>query len=112
MNVPASRAALLALAMLTVLAACKRESPGAQAPATPDAAAPASSQPSTPAENAVAAAASAIAPLGAKDEIGRMMDAFVAVKSYHVEMTTASPKGDMTTLEDIAVIAQLRGDDE
>jgi hypothetical protein len=97
MNPMPSRVALISLAMLAALAACKREPSSAPAPAAPGDAAPASSEPAATAEGAVAAAATAIAPLSAKDEIGRMMDAFVAVKSYHVEMTTASPKGDMTT---------------
>ncbi|MFC5579135.1 outer membrane lipoprotein carrier protein LolA [Lysobacter niabensis] len=84
------QAALLTLAALAALAACKREDTGTQMPAATEAKAPAATASAT-----LASAAEAINPLSAKDEISAMMDRFVAVKSYHVDMNTSSPKGDM-----------------
>jgi hypothetical protein len=85
-----SQAALLTLAALAALAACKRADTGTQMPAAAEAKAPAATAPT-----ALASAAEAINPLSAKDEISAMMDRFVTVKSYHVDMNTSSPKGDM-----------------
>jgi len=85
-----SQAALLTLAALAALAACKREDTGTQMPAAAEAKAPAATAPT-----ALASAAEAINPLSPKDEISVMMDRFVTVKSYHVDMKTSSPKGDM-----------------
>ena len=87
-----SRAALLALALVAALPACKRTDNAAQMPAAAEATAPAAGNAPTA---ALASAAEAINPLSAKDEISRMMDNFVTVKSYHVDMDTSSPKGDM-----------------
>lgn len=79
-----SRPLLLAAALATGLAACKRDAPPA-----PEAAA-----------SATTASAATIAPvanpLGAKDEVGRAMDRFLGVKSYHATMETASDRGAMT----------------
>jgi len=85
-----SQAALLTLAALAALAACKREDTGTQMPTAAEAKAPAATAPT-----ALASAAEAINPLSPKDEISVMMDRFVTVKSYHVDMKTSSPKGDM-----------------
>jgi hypothetical protein len=84
------RVVLLTLAIVAALAGCKRADNGAQTPATAEVTAPAGNAPA-----ALASAAEAINPLGAKDEISRMMDNFVAVNSYHVDMSTSSPKGEM-----------------
>lgn len=81
---------LLVLAVAAALAACTREEADARMPTAAEATAPAG--------NVVAAfadAAGAINPLDARDEVGRMMDSFLALKSYHVDMTTSTPKGDM-----------------
>src|SRR5687768_13934888 len=91
-----SRAALLALALVAALAACKRADNAAQMPTVTEAAAEATAPAAVNAPTAALAnAAEAINPLSAKDEISRMMDNFVTVKSYHVDMDTSSPKGDM-----------------
>lgn len=91
-----SRAALLALALVAALAACKRADNAAQMPTATEAAAEATAPAAGNAPTAaLASAAEAINPPSAKDEISRMMDNFVTVKSYHVDMDTSSPKGDM-----------------
>jgi len=81
---------LLAAATLVFLGACARESAAERIPSAAEATSPVSS-----AASALADVAEAVNPLSAKDEIGKVMDAFLAVKSYHVDMTTATPKGDM-----------------
>jgi hypothetical protein len=75
---------LLAAATVTLLGACARESAADRIPSAAEATSPVST-----------ALADAVSPLSAKDEIGKVMDAFLEVKSYHVDMTTATPKGDM-----------------
>lgn len=105
MKPPHSRAALLlTLAVATALAACKGDAgtriptaaeATASAGITPDGSAPDGSAPDGSATAALATVAGAINPLDAKAEIGRMMDSFVSVKSYHVDMSTSTPKGDM-----------------
>ncbi len=77
--------ALLALSLAS-LAACG----GGDAPTPAADAAP----PAAPAQ-ALAEVAEAVNPLSAKDEIGKAMDAFLTVKTYHAAMTTSTPKGDM-----------------
>lgn len=81
---------LLATAGLTLLGGCSRENATASLPTAAEATAPVA-----PAAASLAGAVEAINPLGAKDEIGKVMDAFLSVKSYHVDMTGSTPKGDM-----------------
>lgn len=89
-----AHAALLTLAIAAALAACTREDAGARVAAVTANKAPAGNASLAPA-NVAAANAEGSDPLGAKVEISRMMDSFVAVESYHVDMNTSSPKGDM-----------------
>ena len=81
---------VLAAATLAFLGACAREGASERIPSAAEATSPIST-----ASSALADAADAVTPLSAKDEMGKVMDAFLAVKSYHVDMTTATPKGDM-----------------
>lgn len=75
---------LLAAATVTFLGACAREGAAERIPSAAEATSPVSR-----------VLADTVSPLSAKDEIGKVMDAFLAVKSFHVDMTTATPKGDM-----------------
>jgi hypothetical protein len=50
----------------------------------------------------------AISPLSAKDEMGKAMDAFLAVKTFHVDMTTSTSKGDMAMDMDFAAPDRYR----
>ena len=96
-----SRAALLTLAIVAALAACKGENASAPAPTAAEASA----------SGAVAAlekTAEAINPLSAKDEISRMMDSFLGVNSYHVDMSTSTPKGDMAMAMDFVAPDRYR----
>jgi hypothetical protein len=81
---------MLASAALALLGACARESAAERIPSAAEATSPVDAT-----SSALANVADAANPLSAKDEIGKVMDAFLAVKSYHVDMTTATPKGDM-----------------
>ena len=82
---------LLALALLAALGACKRDD--ARMPTAAEATAPVGT--SADASAVLSSAAEAVMPLSAKDEIGKAMDAFLEVRSFHVDMTTSTPKGDM-----------------
>lgn len=82
---------LLATAAIAVTGACTRENANARIPTAAEATAPVTSAPTALA----AAAARAISPLDAKDEIGRMMESFLSLKSYHVDMDTSTSKGSM-----------------
>lgn len=90
MTAPRPFALLLVTATLALLGACTRESAAERIPSAAEATSPVAS-----ASAALANVADSVNPLSAKDEIGKVMDAFMAVKSYHVDMTTATPKGDM-----------------
>ncbi|GAB3346975.1 LolA family protein [Lysobacter tyrosinilyticus] len=81
---------LLATAVLACLGACTRNDAADRIPSAAEATSPVGS-----ASSAIANVADAVNPLSAKDEIGKVMDAFLAVKSYHVDMTTTSARGDM-----------------
>jgi hypothetical protein len=81
---------LLASTTLVFLGACAREGAAERIPSAAEATSPVGS-----ASSALANVADAVNPLSAKDEIGKVMDAFLTVRSYHVDMTTATPKGDM-----------------
>lgn len=45
---------------------------------------------------AARAVADAVSPLSAKDEIGKVMDGFLGVRSYHATLDTTNPKGNIT----------------
>jgi len=82
---------LFAVATLCQVAGCSKEDSGAR---MPDAAAA-----TAPVADAAASPASAVEtahPFGARDEMSRAMDAFLAAKSYHAQMKTSTPRGDMT----------------
>jgi hypothetical protein len=81
----------LAVAALAALNGCKRQ--GADS-ATESAGNPVTDAATTP--SSLAKAAEALNPLpGPKDQVSRIMDTFLAAKSYHVTMTTATAKGEM-----------------
>jgi outer membrane lipoprotein-sorting protein len=80
----------LVLAALTTVTGCKRED--AETVVAPTAAATATDAPA-----ALAKAAEAVQPLpSAKDQVGGVMDRFLAATSYHATMTARAAKGDMT----------------
>lgn len=82
---------LLLAAAMAVTTACTSEHASARIPTAAEATAPVTVAPA-----ALAAAANTIGPLDAKDEIGRTMEHFLSLKSYHVDMDTSAPKGRMT----------------
>jgi outer membrane lipoprotein-sorting protein len=81
---------LLAATVMAMLGACQREASSA-----PDAATATSATSAAPAALADAAA-NAVSPLNAKDEIGKAMNRFLGVKSYHATMDASTGKGAMT----------------
>src|SRR4249919_13530 len=92
MNSPCSPVPLLlAACALAALGACQRENAAARIPSAAEATAPMIAAPA-----ALATAASAIDPLDARDEIGKVMESFFSLKSYHVDMDTSTPKGGQT----------------
>jgi hypothetical protein len=54
------------------------------------------------------AAVDAINPLSARDEMSKAMDAFLSVRSFHADMTTSTPKGEMTMDMDFAAPDRFR----
>jgi hypothetical protein len=55
-----------------------------------------------------AAAVGATNPLSARDEMSKAMDAFLNVRSFHADMTTSTPKGEMTMDMDFAAPDRFR----
>ena len=82
----------LTVAALAALDGCKRQG----ADAAVETAGPAAEAAAATAPSSVAKVAEALNPLPSpKAQVSRIMDDFLAAKSYHVTMTTTSPKGDM-----------------
>ena len=81
---------LLAVAVATLVVGCSQDDAAARLPTAAEATAPVA-----PAASGLANAVDAINPLSAKDEMSKAMDAFLTIKSFHVDMTSATPKGDM-----------------
>lgn len=75
----------LATAVAASFSACKRGEDRTEAVATAA---------SVPAK-AVGAVADAVSPLSAKDEIGKVMDGFLGVRSYHATLDTTHPQGNI-----------------
>lgn len=81
--------ALLAIAVLALPAACSREEAPPRMPNAAEATAPV-------ADAAPASAPETVAPARAKDEMIKVMEGFRTMKSFHADMSSTTPKGDMT----------------
>jgi outer membrane lipoprotein-sorting protein len=95
---------LFAAVVLTFAAGCTREDASLHMPSAAEATAPVASASSSLADAAV----NAINPLSARDEMSKAMDAFLSVRSFHADMTTSTPKGEMTMDMDFAAPDRFR----
>ncbi|KQY54906.1 hypothetical protein [Lysobacter sp. Root494] len=94
---------LLAAVGLAFAGGCSRDEASLHMPTAAEATAPVAS-----ASSSLADAVEAINPLSAKDEMSKAMEAFLGVRSFHADMTTSTPKGDMTMDMDFAAPDRFR----
>lgn len=99
-----SASVLFAAVCLAFAGGCSRDDASLQMPTAAEATAPVTGGAASSLANAV----DAINPLSARDEMSKAMDAFLSVRSFHANMTTSTPKGDMTMDMDFAAPDRFR----
>ncbi len=90
----------LAITALAAFGGCKRQDADSSADSSADSATGSAANPAAEtaaAPTSLAKATQALNPLPSpKEQVSRIMDTFLAAKSYHVTMTTTAPKGDLS----------------